>query len=319
MLLVGVEGPRDKRASGATFSPALMRVGETFRERSAASGRGVELVRVMTDAAKVEKLVGNATTTKATKAVTAATANAWAGQVGKGQSRLASVLAAAAARCPSQQIVLAGYSQGATAVHRSLASLSSTYGARLIGAVLIADGDRTRGTNASVVGAPAAPRRGRGVVTRLLGNTVDAPATSTGTPVISVCSKGDVVCDLRGNAGEQGGRRAPLATAPVPGRTPSPRPPPPCGPASPAGPARRCGPSPCRSACRSRQQLSTDVDPGEAGTVTWTHLGGLPAGRRLSPSGVLTGSVGRGGVVDRQLLGAEHQPGVAGTRPAPSS
>ena len=46
-------------------------------------------------------------------------------KVGKGQARAAAALAAAAAACPNQQIVLAGYSQGATALHRSLASFQS--------------------------------------------------------------------------------------------------------------------------------------------------------------------------------------------------
>ena len=58
---------------------------------------------------------------------------------------------------------------------------------------------RSGGTSAIIVGAPAASRRGRGLGTRVLGNTLDAPASSTGPPVLSVCSKGDVVCDLRGN------------------------------------------------------------------------------------------------------------------------
>ena len=176
-----------------------MQVGETFRAKAAATGRGVELVRVATGGAKPEKLVGTALKSKATQAVTVASANAWMGKVGKGQARAAAALASAAAACPNQQIVLAGYSQGATALHRSLASFQSAYGARLMGAILVGDADKVRGTNATIVGAPAASRRGRGIGTRLLGNTVDAPASATGTPVISVCSKGDVVCDLRGN------------------------------------------------------------------------------------------------------------------------
>src|SRR5688500_13154763 len=129
VLLVGVEGPRDKRAAGATFSPALMQVGETFRARAAATGRGVQLVRVVTGGAKPEKLVGKALKAKATQAVTVASANSWMGKVGKAQSRTAAALAAAAAACPSQQIVLAGYSQGATALHRSLSAFQSAYGA----------------------------------------------------------------------------------------------------------------------------------------------------------------------------------------------
>ena len=294
VLLVGVEGPRAKRASGATFSPVLMQVGQTFRDRSTSTGRGVELVRVVTGGAKVDKLVGGATTGKSTKVVTAATANTWAAKVGKGQSRLTAALAAAAARCPSQQIVLAGYSQGATAVHRSLASLSGAYGNRLVGAVLVGDADRVRGTNASVVGAPAAPRRGRGVGSKVLGNTVDAPASPTGTPVISVCSKGDVVCDLRGN---------PVAT----------------GTAVHGSYADGAGAASVVSAASSMwtrvatwprasvktvavpvgmpfsQQLTADVDPGEAGTVKWTHLGGLPAGVTLSSTGVLAGTVAAAG------------------------
>lgn len=288
VLLVGVEGPREKRASGATFSPVLMQVGQTFRDRATATGRAVELVRVVTGGGKVEKLVGNATTTKTTKAVTSATATAWASKVSKGQSRLGAALAAAAARCPSQQIVVAGYSQGATAVHRSLASLSATYGSRLMGAVLVSDGDRVRGTNASVVGAPAAPRRGRGVGTKVLGNTVDAPAASTGTPVISVCSKGDAVCDLRGN---------PAGTAVEVHRSYG------AGPGA-AAVAQAAGSMWTRVASWPRasvttvsvpvgmpfsQQLTTDVDPGEAGTVKWTKISG-PAWASLSPSGLLTGT-----------------------------
>jgi len=287
VLLLGVEGPREKRASGATFSPALMQVGETFRARAASTGRGVQLVRVTTGGAKPDKLIGNKPKAKANQAVTADLANAWAGKVAKGQSRAAAALQAAAAACPDQQIVLAGYSQGATALHRSLSAIQSTYGSRLMGAILIGDADRVRGTSATVVGAPAASRRGRGIGTKLLGNTTDAPAVPGGTPVISVCSKGDVVCDLRGNpagkavekhrgygsgagaaavtnaASSMWSRVAAWARASV------------TNVQVPAGVA-------------GNRQLTADVDPAYANSVEWSQVSGLPPGASISASGLLT-------------------------------
>jgi alpha-tubulin suppressor-like RCC1 family protein/endonuclease/exonuclease/phosphatase family metal-dependent hydrolase len=288
VLLVGVEGPRDKRAAGATFSPVLMKVGETFRARAATTGRGVELVRVVTGGANPEKLVGDALKAKATQAVTVARANAWMGKVGRGQSRTAAALSAAAAACPNQQIVLAGYSQGATALHRSLSAFQSAYGARLMGAILIGDADKVRRTSASIMGAPAASPRGRGIGTRLLGNTVDAPASGTSTPVISVCTKGDVVCDLRGNpAGKavekhrsysSGGGAAAVTSA--------------------ASAMWSRVASWARASVTNVQvqadvpfsrQLTVDVDPAQAPYVEWSQVTGLPPGASISPSGLLTG------------------------------
>jgi alpha-tubulin suppressor-like RCC1 family protein/endonuclease/exonuclease/phosphatase family metal-dependent hydrolase len=289
VLLVGVEGPRDKRAPGATFSPVLMQVGETFRARAAATGRAVQLVRVVTGGAKPERLVGKSLKTKAKHAVTVASATAWMGRVGRGQSRAAAALSAAAAACPEQQIVLAGYSQGATALHRSLGSFESTYGARLMGAILIGDGDRVRRTNAGIVGAPAAPARGRGIGTKLLGNNVDAPASPTGTPVISVCSKGDVVCDLRGNpAGKAVAKHRSYATG---------------GGAAAVSSAASSMWSRVASWARASttnvrvpvnqpfsQQLTADVDPAQAPYVEWSQVSGLPDWASLSSTGLLTGT-----------------------------
>lgn len=288
VLLLGVEGPRDKRAPGATFSPALMQVGETFRARAAATGRGVELQRVVTGGAKPEKLVGKDLKAKATKAVTVDSAKAWMGKVDRAQSRAAAALSAAAVACPNQQIVLAGYSQGATALHRSLSAFQSAYGARLIGAILIGDADKVRRTNASIVGAPAASRRGRGIGTRLLGNTVDAPPSGSSTPVISVCTKGDVVCDLRGTpAGKavekhksygSGGGAAAVASA--------------------ASSMWSRVASWARASTTTVQvpvnqdfslQLAADVDPAQAPYVEWSQVSGLPPWAALSSTGVLTG------------------------------
>jgi alpha-tubulin suppressor-like RCC1 family protein/endonuclease/exonuclease/phosphatase family metal-dependent hydrolase len=287
VLLVGVEGPRDKPVAGATFSPVLMQVGETFRARAATTGRAVQFVRVLTGGAKAEKLVGKALKDKANKAVTVDSANAWMKKVGKAQSGAAAALSAAAAACPDQQIVLAGYSQGATALHRSLPAFQSAYGSRLMGAILIGDADKVRGTSASIVGAPAASRRGRGIGTKLLGNTADAPASGTTTPVISVCTKGDVVCDLRGTpagkavekhksyASEGGAAAVASAASSMWSRVAS------WARASvtnvqvPAGVA-------------GSQQLSVDVDPAYAGSVEWSQVSGLPDGASISPTGLLT-------------------------------
>ena len=268
---------------------SLMQVGETFRSRSAASGRGVELVRVVTGGSKPEKLIGKSLQAKATKAVTVASATAWMGKVSKGQSRAAAALASAAARCPNQQIVLAGYSQGATALHRSLASFQSTYGARLIGAILVGDADKVRGTKRQHrrcarrpaprprPGHPrcsATPRRARHLERALPWSASARRATSSAT------------C-----AATRPARRSPCTAATALVRAPrrSRLLLPPCGRGSPAG---HEPPSPaCRSppTCRSAGSSTADVDPAYADSVEWSQVSGLPAGASISATGLLTG------------------------------
>ncbi len=132
---------------------------------------------------------------------------AWAGFIGSvdtGTEALGQQYATFVAQCPTTQVVLAGYSQGAMVVHRNLHALDAN--PQLAAALLIADGDRlpqdptyNLGTVTSVPGA------GKGVAQDwpiLAHAPAPLPAT-IGVRTISVCNLGDAVCDYDPDAEDE--------------------------------------------------------------------------------------------------------------------
>lgn len=104
----------------------------------------------------------------------------------------------AAVSCPQQQLVLAGYAQGAMALHRALARLQgSPVLERVAAVVLVGDGYRRAGSESVLAGMPVAPVRGQGVATWFGAAQPDVPSGLVPQGVWQVCTKGDVVCDLR--------------------------------------------------------------------------------------------------------------------------
>jgi hypothetical protein len=123
--------------------------------------------------------------------------------VDAGTAALGAQYASFAALCPTTKVVLAGYSQGAMVVHRNLQALADN--PNVAAALLIADGDRLPGDNVISMGS-ANPGS-----TKTLGVAQDwpilahAPAKlplSIGTRTISVCARGDAVCDYDPDADE---------------------------------------------------------------------------------------------------------------------
>lgn len=100
------------------------------------------------------------------------------------------------ALCPEAEFILAGYSQGAIAIHRAELRLErdgdlETLDA-IAGTLLLGNGDRVSGSKAKQVGG--APRGARGV--RVVLHAVkprDVPAPET---TIEICVRGDIVCDF---------------------------------------------------------------------------------------------------------------------------
>lgn len=96
-------------------------------------------------------------------------------------------------------IVLAGYSQGAMVMHRAMTKLATTAQGRaalskVVGVVLLADGDRVAGSGATWL-AGGAPTTGKGITTLLPWNPrVDITVTMR-TKTFNVCAKNDIVCD----------------------------------------------------------------------------------------------------------------------------
>ncbi|AUN41163.1 cutinase family protein [Tsukamurella tyrosinosolvens] len=102
--------------------------------------------------------------------------------------------------CPSTKIVLAGYSQGASAVHRALQRLGDRK--QLTAAALIADPDRTPNDTTRYLGS--APRsQGMAQASAMISGANPAPlAPRIGGRTLSICTSGDPVCHWTGDLAE---------------------------------------------------------------------------------------------------------------------
>lgn len=116
--------------------------------------------------------------------------------VDTGASALAAQYAAFVAQCPTTEVVLAGYSQGAMVVHRNLAALETS--PNLAAALLVADGDRQpQDPTLNLGSVTAVPGRGKGVAQDwpILAHAPALLTPAMGSRTISVCDLGDAVCD----------------------------------------------------------------------------------------------------------------------------
>lgn len=116
--------------------------------------------------------------------------------VDTGTAALAGQYAAFTQRCPGSKVVLAGYSQGAMAVHRNLQALAGS--PNLTAALLVADGDRLPSDPTVNIGTAAAvPGVGKGVAQDwpILAHAPAPLSTAIGSRTVSVCNVGDAVCD----------------------------------------------------------------------------------------------------------------------------
>ncbi|BBX71936.1 cutinase [Mycolicibacterium psychrotolerans] len=116
--------------------------------------------------------------------------------VDTGAAALAAQYAAFVAQCPTTQVVLAGYSQGAMVVHRNLAALETS--PNLAAALLVADGDRQpQDPTLNLGSVTAVPGRGKGVAQDwpILAHAPALLTPAMGGRTISVCDLGDAVCD----------------------------------------------------------------------------------------------------------------------------
>lgn len=130
----------------------------------------------------------------------------WGGfmsSVDTGVAALANQYAAFTQRCPTSAVVLAGYSQGAMVVHRNLAALAAS--PNLAAALLVADGDRLPTDPTVNLGTATAVRGGGKGVAQDWPILAHAPAplpVAVGSRTISVCDRGDAVCDYDSEADE---------------------------------------------------------------------------------------------------------------------
>lgn len=116
--------------------------------------------------------------------------------IAEGVSRTIADIRSTVGSCPESELVLAGYSQGAMAVHQAELQLEHEGDeealAAIGGTLLLGDGDRAPNTRARIFGG--APRGGEGVQVYLHGFKVaDVPEPET---TAEICARGDIVCDF---------------------------------------------------------------------------------------------------------------------------
>ena len=125
------------------------------------------------------------------------------GSVDAGTNALGAQYADFTAQCPTSKVVLAGYSQGAMAVHRNLLAIGAN--PNLAAALLIADGDRHPDDTTVNIGSASTDPEKTGGAAQDWPILAHAPAllpANIGVRTISVCDAGDAVCDYDPDADE---------------------------------------------------------------------------------------------------------------------
>ena len=123
----------------------------------------------------------------------------WSGfmsSVDAGTAALGAQYASFAERCPVSKVVLAGYSQGAMVVHRNLQGLAESPNVAAV--LLVADGDRLPDDNVVTMGSvTTTPGKGKGVAQDwpILAHAPGKLPMTLASRTISVCDRGDAVCD----------------------------------------------------------------------------------------------------------------------------
>ena len=197
-LLVVVPGANEVAEGDTVPGPTLTAYAEPLVAAAEAVDRSVTTTVIAADTLPPAALLGRGTRrTAAEKAVTREAWRTWQAPVPGLVSRLDAAVDAAIGVCPDQLVYLAGYSHGAQAVHRYLLHADASVRSRTVAVALVADPARVAGSRGTITGDPAAPRRAEGVSARRARRPAAAvPFDGWRAPVHSVCSRGDVACDL---------------------------------------------------------------------------------------------------------------------------
>ena len=136
------------------------------------------------------------------------------GSVDTGAAALGKQYEAFVQQCPTSEVVLAGYSQGAMVVHRNLQALGGS--PNLAAVLLVADGDRRPDDPTLNLGtASGIPERGKGVAQDwpILAHAPAVLPADIGARTISVCDLGDAVCDFVEDSDEVSSRAIAIHTS----------------------------------------------------------------------------------------------------------
>jgi cutinase len=114
-------------------------------------------------------------------------------------------------QCPGERLVLAGFSQGAMVIHRSMQILGSRVTDRIDAIVLIGDGARLPGDDGQMLGSAGTKAKGVGQWYPEFSLASGSRFGAIGGRVFSLCNSLDIVCDHRPglhNAASPSGRIA---------------------------------------------------------------------------------------------------------------
>ncbi|HLI32031.1 MAG TPA: cutinase family protein [Solirubrobacteraceae bacterium] len=119
------------------------------------------------------------------------------GSYWQGAANLAGLIQEVSARCPHLQIVLAGYSQGALAIHLALTELLDSAELSDIAAVILIADPAHRSADPSVLREGGAASAGEGIYAQAFADTSEAVhslPTSLAGHAIELCHEGDIIC-----------------------------------------------------------------------------------------------------------------------------
>lgn len=293
VLLVLVPG--DGEGAGSTpvsAGPTVGRFRDTYLRQAQVAGRTVDTRVVSYRTRSLATLRPANPSAPANRSITGGMARYWGTGITQARDLTLSLLNQMASSCPDQSIVLAGYGQGAGALHRVLRSLGGgAISRRVIGAAIFSDPDRTRSTRAVKLGRPAASGTALGIMPATRSYYAgDVPLLNTYPRVLSVCRSLDVVCDYRGQAARTGiaiagsylrynSDQIDRAAGDLATRTraiPDPQPEVTTVSASPG--------------IATYQQLGVDILAKYAPYLRWAATGPMPPGLSLAATGTVTGT-----------------------------
>lgn len=193
LLVIALDG----NGQGGKGRPGAVvrRVVKDLKSRAGAEGRSIA-VRSMKFATPKADIIVKRRNQASTRTISKARLRKWRKPVAAQVRSTRALVNQQIQACPEQQVVLVGYAQGAAVTHRVLQGLGSGKRAHVSGAVTVSDPWRVKkSVTGKPLGAPAAGRSSAGVLTRFGAGVGDVPATSDTFRVVSVCTKGDLVCN----------------------------------------------------------------------------------------------------------------------------
>lgn len=193
LLVVSVDG----NTQGKPGKPGdvARRVTNRLKKRGKKEGRSVA-VRTIVSSTRHAGVLVSSRSKASVKAITPKGRRLWKRSIGSMVKDTRALLKTQVAACPEQQIVLVGYAQGAGVVHKVLQRAGAAQRQKIVGAVTVADPWRVKKSSVGKpVGAPPAARSSVGMLTKFTKGIGDVPKRTDNFRVVSVCTRGDLVCN----------------------------------------------------------------------------------------------------------------------------